>query len=181
LRSRVARDVVVIVVVQLAVACAIGLLLPHVADLAEATRTADGVVSSETEVSKYFNDDGWLIVLGGVAGLVLGMVLQLWRGTHEVVTLLVLTVTALLAALLAGWIAEATGPADAAKVLAEAEPGDTAPVPVVIDSRVVYLVWPLTSLLGALAALLAPLSPRDRGTTPPPAASDGVSHQDPRP
>jgi hypothetical protein len=151
---RVARDVAVVVLVHLAVASVIGLLLPHLADLAEATRTADGLTTSEVEVAKQFNDDGWLIALTGVAGLVLGILLQLRRSTHPVVTMLALAVAALLAALLAGWIAQATGPGDPVAALAEAPQGTSAPVPVAIDSRVAYLVWPLTAVLGALAALL---------------------------
>jgi hypothetical protein len=160
LRSPIVRDVAVVVLLHLAVGSAIGLALPHLADLAQATRTADGVSTSEVEVAKLFNDDGWLIVLGGAAGLVLGLVLQLWRGTHEVVTVLVLAAAALLGALLAGWIAGATGPGDPTAVLADARTGESAPVQVVIESRVAYLVWPLTTVLGSLVALLAP------GTTP---------------
>ena len=150
------RDVAVVVVCQLAAACVIGLLLPHVADLAQAVRTEDGVVTGEVELGKTFNDDGWLIVLGGAAGLVLGMVLQAWRRSNEVVTLLAIVVSALAAAWLAGWIAEGTGPGDATRALAEAEVGATASVPVVIESRVAYLVWPLCATLSALVALLAP-------------------------
>ena len=150
------RDVAVVVLCQLAAACVIGLLLPHVADLAQAVRTEDGVVTGEVELGKTFNDDGWLIVLSGAAGLVLGMVLQVWRRSNEVVTLLAIVVSALAAAWLAGWIAEGTGPGDATRALAEAEVGATASVPVVIESRVAYLVWPLCATLSALVALLAP-------------------------
>jgi hypothetical protein len=146
-------------------AVVIGLLLPHVADLAEAVRTADGVVTSEVEVGKRFEDDGWLVVLGGLAGLGLGMGLQLWRRTHEVVTLVAIVASALSAALLAGWIAETTGPGDAMRVLAEAKVGATARVPVEIDSRVAYLVWPLAGALGALVTLVA-LPAREEGDTP---------------
>jgi hypothetical protein len=159
LAVRLARDVAVVVLCHLVAAVVIGLLLPQVADLAEAVRTADGVVTSEVEVGKRFEDDGWLVVLGGLAGLALGVVLQLWRGTHEVVTLVAIVASALLAALLAGWIAQTTGPSDAMRVLAEAKVGTTAPVPVEIDSRVAYLVWPLTGVLGALVALLSGPAP----------------------
>lgn len=169
--ARLVRDVVVVVMVHLAVGSAIGLLLPHVADLAEVTRTAGGVTTSEVEVGKRFNDDGWLVVSTGVAGLVLGLLLQLWRSTHDVVTILALAASALLASLLAGWIAEATGPGDPVAALAEAGRGATAAMPVVIDSRVAYLVWPLTAVLGALTALLAPPSSRS-GTDRSPAASE---------
>ena len=100
------RDVAVVVLCQLAAACVIGLLLPHVADLAQAVRTEDGVVTGEVQLGKTFNDDGWLIVLGGAAGLVLGIVLQVWRRSHEVVTLVAIVVSALAAAWLAGWIAD---------------------------------------------------------------------------
>lgn len=144
-----------VVVAQLAVAVVIGLLIPHVADLSIATRTADGVISSETEITKQFNDDGWLIVLGGAAGLVLGLVLQVTMRTHEVITLVAIVLGALLAALMAGWIAMSTGPADPVRVLAEARPGTTAPLQVVIDARAAYLVWPFTAVLSALTVLLA--------------------------
>ena len=163
--GRVARDVAVVVLVHLAVACLIGLLLPYVADLSQATRTADGVISSEVEVAKQFNDDGWLIVLSGAAGLVLGLVLQLWRGTNEVVTLVAIVVSAALGAMLAGWIATATGPADPVTVLADAEVGATAPMQVAIDSRVAFVVWPLTAVVAALTALLAPVTSRDAPPT----------------
>ena len=159
--ARLVRDVAVVVLVHLALASVIGLALPHVADLAEATRTADGMTTPEGELAKQFNDDGWLIVLTGAAGLVTGVALQLRRSTQPVVTLLALVVTALLAARLAGWIAEATGPGDPVAALAQARRGATASMRVKIDSSVAYLVWPVTTVLGALAALLAPATPRE--------------------
>jgi hypothetical protein len=169
--ARIARDVAVIVLVHLAAASAIGLALPHLADLPEAVRAAGGVTTSEVELGKQFNDDGWLIVLGAVAGLVLGLVLQAWRRTHEVVTLAVIAVAALLAALLAAWIAGATGPADPVGVLADAAEGARATMRVEIESRVAYLVWPLAAVVGALVALLAPPSGA-QGTKHPLEASD---------
>ena len=172
--GRVVRDGAVVVLVQLVVACVIGLLVPQVADLPQATRTADGVVSSEAEIVKQFNDDGWLIVLGGMAGLVLGLVLQLWRRTHEAVTLLAIVVSSLVGAVLAGRIAEATGPDDPVTVLADAATGATASMQVAIDSEVAFVVWPLTAVLGALTALLAPTSSR-HDPAPTVAASD-VTH-----
>jgi hypothetical protein len=167
LGARLVRDVAVVVLVHLAVASVIGFLLPHLADLAEVTRAADGVTTSEVEVAKRFNDDGWLVVTTGVAGLVLGLLLQLWRSTNDVVTILALALTALLASLLAGWIAEATGPGDPVAALAEARRGATASVPVTIDSRVAYLVWPLTTVMGALVVLVAPPT-RPSGNHPDP-------------
>jgi hypothetical protein len=155
LRAAYVRDVVVVVVVHLVVALLIGLALPYLADLSEATRTSQGVVTSEVELGKQFNDDGWLIVLGGLAGLVLGLSLLTRRHTHEVVTLVAVVVAALLGSLLAGWVAEATGPADPVATLAEAEIGARAPMQVEIGSRVAYLVWPLMAAIGALVALLA--------------------------
>jgi hypothetical protein len=151
-----ARDVAVVVLLHVALACVIGLLLPHVADLPVVTRTAEGASTPEVEVAKRFNDDGWLIVSTAVAGLALGMLLQSWRNTNDVVTVVAITLSALLAAVLAGWLAHATGPGDPAAVLAEASVGATAPVPVEIDARVAYLVWPLAAVLGALAALVSP-------------------------
>ncbi len=152
----------VVVLCQVAAACLIGLLLPHVTDLAEAVRTEQGVSTGEVELGKTFNDDGWLIALGGAAGLVLGLTLQVWRRTHEVVTVVAIAVSSFGAAHLAGWIAEATGPGDVAGALAEAEIGATASVPVVIDSEVAYLVWPLCATLAALVALLSSTSERSR-------------------
>ena len=145
----------VVVLVHLAVASVIGLLLPYLVDLGQATRTADGITTSETEIAKQFNDDGWLIVATGVAGLVLGVVLQAYRNTQPVVTVLALGLAALAAALVAGWIAQATGPGDPLAALADARRGATASVPFQVDSRAAYLVWPLTALLGALLALLS--------------------------
>lgn len=174
LTGRIVRDVAVVVLVHLVVACVIGLLVPQVADLSQATRTTDGVVSSEAEIVKQFNDDGWLIVLGGLAGLVLGLVLQLWRRTHEAVTLLAIVVSSLVGAVLAGRIAEATGPDDPVTVLADATVGATASMQVVIDSQVAYVVWPLTAVLGALTALLAP--PSSRHDRAPAETTSDVTH-----
>lgn len=168
--SRVARDVAVVVLLHVVVAVAIGLLVPHLADLPRLVRTTDGLSTSEVEVAKHFNDDGWLVVLSGLAGLVLGIALQRWRATHDVVTLLAVTAAALLAAPLAGWVAEATGPADPAVVLAEARRGASAESAVVIDSRAAYLVWALAAVLGALAVLVATPS----GPAPRTGASGGA-------
>ncbi len=148
------RDVGTVVLVHLAAACVIGLALPHLADLAQAVRTDQGVVTGESELGKTFNDDGWLIVLGGAAGLVLGLVLPLWRRGHEVLTLLATAVCAYGGARLAGWIAERTGPGDVASTLADADVGTRVSVPVVIDSDVAYLVWPLCATVAALVALV---------------------------
>lgn len=171
---RLARDVAVVVLVHLAMASAIGLLLPYLADLPEAVRAFDGVTTSEVELGKQFNDDGWLVVLGGTAGLVLGLVLQARRRTHEVVTLVAIALAAALAALLAGWIAGATGPADPGTVLSDAAQGARASVRLEIESRVAYLVWPLTAVLGALVALLSSSAGAESpaGTTGRPATSD---------
>lgn len=163
---RIARDVAVVVLVHLAVASLIGLSLPHLADLAEATRTADGMTTPEAEIAKQFNDDGWLITLTGIAGLVLGLVMQTWRATQPVVTVVALVVAAYFAADLAGWIAESTGPGDPTAALADAERGATASFPVVIDARAAYLVWPVTAVLGALAALLTPVTPERNHEAP---------------
>lgn len=148
----------VVALLHLVAACVIGLALPHLADLPQAVRTSDGVVTGEVQLGKTFNDDGWLIVLGGAAGLVLGLLLVVWRRSHEVVTVVATVVCALAAAWLAGYLAWVTGPGDATSALTEARVGATAPLPVTIDSRAAYLVWPLCATLSALVGLLAPPS-----------------------
>jgi hypothetical protein len=155
-------DAVVILGVFLLAGLAAGVLWPHLVHPVSVTRTNAGIVTGELDLSHRIDNDGWYSVLGAVGGLVLGVVLTLWRRTNEVVTVLLVTSGAFLAAWVSAVVGTALGPEDPQKALAHAAVGATAPDRVTVSAHAAYFVWPIAAVAGALVVLWRPFSPRAR-------------------
>lgn len=156
LTQRLVRDVVAIVAVYAGVAVLLGFLWSRLVPEVTVTRTELGVGTDEAALVLRFGNDGWFAVLGVVSGLVLGLVLTLWRRTHELVTVIAVSGAALLAAWITSLVGGALGPEDPAVVLDKAPVGSTAPDMIQVTSEAAYYVWPFAALLGALVVLLSP-------------------------
>ena len=168
---RLVVDVVVVLVVATLLGLLAGFLVARLADPVTVTRTANGLARDEVALSHQFSALGWFSVLSAVGGLLLGAVMLAWRRTDEVVTLLAVVVGALLAAWFASELALTLGHEDPARALADAADGETATAALTLGgdprspdpdrpSGIVYWVWPLFAVLGALLYLISPLSER---------------------
>jgi hypothetical protein len=143
-----------------------GVVWPHLGHPVVVTRTSAGVVTGELDLSHRIDHDGWYCVLAAVGGLLLGAVMTVWRRSHEVVTVLLVTSGAFLAAWLTAVIGTALGPDDPQKALAHAAVGATAPERVTVSAHAAYLVWPITAVVGALVVLWRPFSAKARPDDP---------------
>lgn len=150
---RMRGDIVVVLGLFLLAGVLAGVLWSQVLPSVVVTRNELGLVTDEVGLARRFDIDAWYAVIGAVGGLVLGAVLTWWRSTHEVVTVLVVTAGALLAALVCARLGTWLGPDDPEQVLAGAEIGATAPMQVRLTSEAAYLAWPVSALVGALVVL----------------------------
>lgn len=159
-------DAVVVLGAFLLVGLVAGVLWPHLVQPVDVTRTSAGIVTGELDLSHRIDNDGWYSVLGALGGLVLGIVLTLWRRTNEVVTVLLVTSGAFLAAWVAAKVGTALGPDNPQKALAHAAVGATAPDRVTVSAHAAYLVWPIAAVVGAVVVLWRPFTPRIRRDEP---------------
>jgi hypothetical protein len=153
-------DAAVVLGAFLAAGLVAGVLWPHLVHPVHVTRTSAGIVTGELDLSHRIDNDGWYSVLAAVGGLVLGVVLSLWRRTNEVVTVLLVTAGAFLAAWVSAVVGRALGPDDPRKALAHAAVGATAPDRVTVSAHAAYLVWPIAAVAGAVLVLWRPFAPR---------------------
>ena len=146
-------DAAVVVGVLLLLGAVAGVLWPQLVEPVVFTRTADDIVSDEVALARQFDGDGWYVVLAAVAGAVAGVVLTLWRQRDPVATVLLLLLGSCLAAWVMKELGTALGPPDVRGVLQDAEVGATAPDQVAVRATAAYAVWPMATLLGAVAVL----------------------------
>ena len=150
-----ALDLVVVVLVLGALGVLAGLVWPHLVDPVMATRSGGTITSSETELVKQVQADGWFAALGAGTCLVAGAVLMWWRGRRdELVTLIGLVAGSLLAAGACAWVGHLVGPEPVTRALASAPDGSTAPEPISVSADAAYLVWPFATVVGTLIILL---------------------------
>jgi uncharacterized membrane protein len=121
--------------------------------LAEWTRTAKSASMDELNLGITVAADGWFFVIGAVGGLLSGFVLAAWRRRDPVTTVLLLTVGAGLASVLMYVVGHVLGPGALQESLAHARVGEKVPVPLDVAAPAVYLVWPVATLLTAVAVL----------------------------
>jgi hypothetical protein len=164
----VVADVVVVLVAFLVAGVVAGLLWPELVDPVTVTRDKLGVVTREVALSERFDNDGWYVVLAAAGGLLLGVVLTVWRRTHEVVTLLAVVAGACLAAWVSAEIGTWRGPQDPNQVLAHAKNGATALDRVTVSASGAYFVWPIAAVSGALVVLWSPPGRQVGRTEAPP-------------
>jgi hypothetical protein len=153
-------DVAVILGAFLVAGVVAGVVWPQLVQPVTVSRNELGISTDEVALSHRFSNDGWYAVLAGVGGLGLGVLMATWRRTHEVVTLLVVVAGSLLAAVVSAQLGYRLGPEDPNIVLADAAVGATAQDVVRVSADVVYLVWPIAAVVGALVVLWSP--PREQ-------------------
>lgn len=151
--QRAATDIVVVLGTFLVAGAVAGVLWPQLVEPVTVTRNEFGLVIDEVGLARRFNNDGWYALLGGAGGLLLGTVLTLWRNAHEVVTVLVVTAGAMVAALVSARVGTWLGPDAPEQVLEGAPQGATAAAQVQLASSAAYLVWPVAALTGAVVVL----------------------------
>ncbi len=137
-----------------------GVLWAQVTDPVLVTKGPAGVGIDEVELARQFGADGWFLVLGGVAGLLLGAAVTAWAvvGRRQLVVVVLLVLAgAALATLLMRFTGRLAGPGDPRAALADAPVGATAPARLQVHASIVDLTWMVAALLGALAVLLSPL------------------------
>lgn len=147
------RDIVVVLLAFLVAGLLAGALWPQLAEPVTVSRSEVGLVTDEVGLAHRFSSDAWFTLLGGGAGLLLGVVLTRWRSSHEVVTVLTVTAGAMLAALVCARVGTWLGPDAPERVLDGAPVGATAPAQVRLASDAAYLVWPAAALTGAAVML----------------------------
>ena len=165
------RDVAVVLGVLLALGVLCGVLWWLVWDPAAYTKTADGGVMGEADLSRRFAADGLYAVIAGVAGLVAGLGLTWWRTRDPLLTSAVLLVGSVLAAAVMALTGHLLGPGDPGAALAAAKVGARVPERLGVDAFTVYLAWPVAVLAGALVVLLG-TAPASTGTPAEEVAGD---------
>jgi hypothetical protein len=157
--------------VLLGLACAVAWWL--LVDLAEFSGAVTGGASmGELELGKRFNADGWYAVLGIVGGFLAGLLLTWWRSRDPLLTVLLLLPAAGLAAATTALVGGVLGPGEPATTGAGPPPGETVPVSLAVTADVVYLMWPMAALAGALMVLWSSTGQPTSETEPPDAADD---------
>lgn len=144
-----------------------GVLWSIVVTPADFTKVAGGGAMGETDLGRQFAADGWFVVIGLVTALVAGLVLAARRTRDAVLTTALMVLGSVLAAVLMSLVGHLLGPADPQAALKAARIGAKVPEALSVgtspvwplttylrDTAVVYLVWPIGVLAGALFMLL---------------------------
>lgn len=148
-----ATDTAVILVGFLVTGVVCGVVWWLLVDPAEFTKTRDGSVMGEVDLTKRFAPDGWYAVIALVAGFLAGLVVT-WRRARDLrLTTVLVVVGSLVAAAAMAAVGAALGPGDPDPVLASATRGTTVPADLSVSAGVTYLMWPIAALAGALMVL----------------------------
>jgi len=138
---------------------------------AEFTKTRDGSVMGEVDLTQRFAPDGWYAVVALVAGFATGLVATWRRSRDPRLTTFLVVVGSVVAAAAMAVVGAALGPGDPDAVLASAARGTTAPAALAVSAGVTYLMWPIAVVSGALMVLWS--SPGEAQPAPvEPAADD---------
>jgi hypothetical protein len=157
-------DVVVVLGLFLLAGVVGGVLWSQVVSPADFTKLANGGSMGEDELARQFGSDGWFVVIGAVAGFLLGIVLTLWRARDPLLTVVLLVVGGGLAAVVAATVGHLLGPGSTSQALAAAKVGGKVAERLDVgtgahtglgwDTLPFYLSWPVGAVLGAVVVLL---------------------------
>jgi hypothetical protein len=149
-----------------------GVLWAAVVDLPTYRVSNDGgATTSERGLAAFVGSDAWFCLIGAVLGLALGLLG--WRRFRDLgwPVVLVVTGTALAAALVCWLVGTLLGPGDFDQRLAAARPDDLVPISLALRAKAALLVWPF---LAAVPVLLgSSLGADEEESGPEPAASVG--------
>jgi hypothetical protein len=161
--SGAGRDVLVVLGVFLLAGLLGGALWAQVVSPAEFTKLAGGGSMGEDQLGRQFGADGWFVVIGAVAGLLLGVVLTWWRSRDPVLTTLLLVVGGTVAAAAMAALGHRLGPGSTSQALAAARIGAKVPERLDVGTGAhtglhwatlpFYLSWPVGALAGAVLVL----------------------------
>ena len=121
--------------------------------LAEYTRTATNAEMGEEQLGVQVAADGWYFVIAAAGGLVSGVALLSWRRRDPVAMVVLVTLGALLGAWVMLRVGLWLGPADPKSVLPHVAVGAKVPLQLKPHADGVVTVWPIATLLGALAVI----------------------------
>lgn len=155
------RDLVVVLGTYLALGLLAGGLWWLLVDPAMFTKARAGLGMGEVELGKRFADDGWFAVIGAVLGLLSGTALVWWRARDPLLTVGLVLLGSLLAAAVTAATGALLGPPDPDSVAAGLAVGARVPMALEVSSPVVYLVWPIATMAGALLVLWSPAPAED--------------------
>lgn len=152
--ARVAVDVAAVAVTFAVLGVAGAFLWHHQVHLPAYTRTAQGAVLDQLQLSKMVAIDGWYAVIAVAGGLVAGILLTWLRGRDPLVMVVLLVAGGALAAWVMLRLGAHLGPPDPRGTLDSLPKGGHAPVPLQPHARGVEYIWPMAALVGAIAVLL---------------------------
>jgi hypothetical protein len=152
--AAVGRDAAAVIATFLVLGVLGGVLWHVLVTPAEFTRLARGGAMGEDELAKIFGADGWYAVIGSLAGLAAGLALSWWRSRDALLTSGLLVIGSAVAAVVMLLVGHLLGPGTPRAALAAAKVGSKVPERLDVDSFIVYLVWPVGALAGALFVLL---------------------------
>jgi hypothetical protein len=132
---------------------AAGVVWWKVAKPASYTRTSDNAVMFQGELGQRVQSDGWFLVIGLVAGILVGVVLIQWRRRNPLLVVLVGYAASLGAAALMLWLGRTLGHQDVAALLRKAAVGDHIPDSLNVISRLVVVAWPIGFLIGSVVMI----------------------------
>lgn len=156
-RSGTAEDVAAVLATYAVLGALGAVVWWALVDPATFTAVGDGnLTMGEGELAKRFNPDGWYAVVGAVLGLVSGTAVTWWRSRDHLLTSGLLVVGAGLAAGVMATVGGLLGADDPRRLASAVEGGTRLSAPLSVDTPVVYLVWPVMVLVGALVVLWSP-------------------------
>jgi hypothetical protein len=160
----VGRDLLLVLGLFLVAGVLGGVLWSRVVEPAQFTKLANGGSMGEDQLARQFGSDGWFVVIGAGAGLLLGLLLSLWRSRDPVLTTVLLVVGGGLAAVVAATVGHLLGPGSTSQALAAAKLGGKVAERLDVgtgshsglgwETLPFYLSWPVGALLGAVVVLL---------------------------
>jgi hypothetical protein len=176
--ARVRSDVAAVLVTYLVLGAGAGVLWWLLVEPAVYTKTESGGAMGDVELGRWFNVDGWFAVLALVLGFGSGLALSWWRSRDPWLTTALILAGSAGAAAVTAVVGRLLGPPDPGQVLASAAEGTEAAIRLVVSAEVVYLMWPLGALLGALMVLWSsPGAPTlDQAPEPGPGTAHDPAH-----
>ena len=120
--------------------------------------TADGIYPDDFSNSPWFGADGWFLLLGAAAGLLLAVLAWNWCRQRPMVALATLVLAGALLALTAWWLGGLLGPPDPSQ--AEVAVGETVPEPLGLRALGV-LFAPAVVAVATFVVLAAALPPAE--------------------
>lgn len=155
-RAGAGTDVLVVIGAYLLVGVVCGALWWWLWDPAVFTKVRGGGGSmGEVQLGRRFAADGWYVVIAAGAGLLLGVGMMLWRSRDVLLSTVLVVLGSGVAAAVMAVVGNLLGPVDPDVALAAVAPGAKVPTQLDVNSFVVYLVWPITTLVGALVVMWA--------------------------